>query len=111
VAVKEAARTLSLCVQVTWAQEKDLGVLELLTASHHLLEQVLEQVSALSCWVALMEAQMKRGGGGGDGGGGGEGQKKKKKKTEKGKAVEVEDLESELSASEDKEGGSEEGSD
>ncbi|KAF1936224.1 hypothetical protein EJ02DRAFT_98155, partial [Clathrospora elynae] len=62
--VQEAARTLSLCVQVTRAQDKTLGVPELLTASHHLLGQVLEQVSALSCRVASLEAQVARGGGG-----------------------------------------------
>ncbi|KAF1946537.1 hypothetical protein EJ02DRAFT_462550 [Clathrospora elynae] len=66
--VQEAARTLSLCVQVTRAQDKTLGVPELLTASHHLLGQVLKQVSALSCRVASLEAQVARGGGGGCGG-------------------------------------------
>jgi hypothetical protein len=72
-AVKEAARTLSLCVQVTRTQEKDLGILELLTACHHLLGQVLEQVSALNSRVASLEAQVKRGGCGcsrAEGGGG-----------------------------------------
>jgi hypothetical protein len=35
-------------VQVTRAQEKNLGVLELLVANYHLLGQVLEQVSVLN---------------------------------------------------------------
>jgi hypothetical protein len=78
-AVKEAARTLSLCVQVTRTQEKDLGVPELLTASHHLLGQVLEQVSALNSRVASLEAQVKRGGCGCSGGGGSDGDQKKGK--------------------------------
>jgi hypothetical protein len=74
--------------------------LELLTASHHLLGQVLEQVSALSRRVASLEAQVKRGGcGGGDEGGGGSGGSQKKKR----KVVvdeEEEEEDSELSESE-----------
>ncbi|KAF1828077.1 hypothetical protein BDW02DRAFT_292709 [Decorospora gaudefroyi] len=99
-AVQRAARSLSLCVQVTRAQEKDLGVSELLTASHHLLGQVLEQVSALNNRVASLETQVERGGLGGGrdrGGGSGEGQKKGKGK---GKMVAVEE-DSELSESEE----------
>jgi hypothetical protein len=97
-AVKEAARTLSLCVQVTRAQEKDLGVSELLTASHHLLGQVLEQVSALNRRVASLEAQVKRGGcGGGDEGGGGSGGSQKKKRKV---VVDEKEEDSELSESE-----------
>jgi hypothetical protein len=108
--VKEAARTLSLCVQVTRAQEKNLGVPELLTASHHLLGQVLEQVSALNSRVASLETQVKRGGCGcgGDRGGGSSGSQKKERK---GKAVVVEE-ESDLSESEEEEeGNGEEGGD
>ena len=60
----------------------------MLTASHYLLEQVLEQVSALNRQVASLEAQVKRGGGGGgrggrgggDGGGGSRVSQRKKKK-------------------------------
>ncbi|KAF1943077.1 hypothetical protein EJ02DRAFT_487390 [Clathrospora elynae] len=63
--VQEVARTLSLCVQVIQAQDKTLGVPELLTASHHLLGQVLEQVSALNCRIASLEAQVARGVSGG----------------------------------------------
>jgi hypothetical protein len=98
-AIKEAARTLSLCVQVTRTQEKDLGVPELLTASHHLLGQVLEQVSALNSRVASLEAQVKRGGCGCSGGGGGDGSGGDQKKGKgKRKVVEVgEESESELS--------------
>jgi hypothetical protein len=109
-AVKEAARTLSLCVQVTRTQEKNVGVPELLTASHHLLGQVLDQVSALNGRVASLEAQVKRGGcgSGGDEGGGGGGSGGGQKKERKGKAVVVVESESELSES-DKEGGGEEG--
>jgi hypothetical protein len=106
-AVKEAARTLSLCVQVTRTQEKDLGVPELLTASHHLLGQVFEQVSALNSRVASLEAQVKRGGCGCSGakGGGGSGVSQKKGKGKR-KMVEVgEESESELSESEVDQGG------
>lgn len=73
--VSEAARSLSLCVQVTRAQEKDLGAPELLTASHHLLGQILEQVSVLDNRVATLETRVERGGGGC-----GESQKKKRRK-------------------------------
>ena len=83
---------------MTQAQEKDLGVLELLTASHHLLGQVLEQVSALNGRVASLEAQVKRCGyGGGDGGGGSSGDQKKGKGKRK---TVLEESESELSESE-----------
>jgi hypothetical protein len=101
-AVSEAARSLSLCVQVTRAQEKDLGVPELLTASHYLLGQVLEQVSALNSRVASLEVQMMRGvcGDGGDGGGGSGGSQKKERK---GKAVVVVESDSDLSESEEEE--------
>jgi hypothetical protein len=68
-AFKEAARSLGLCVQVTRSQEKSLGVPEVMIASHHLLGQVLEQVSALKRQVASLEAQLNcEGGGGGVGG-------------------------------------------
>jgi hypothetical protein len=107
-AVKEAARTLSLCVQVTRSQEKNLGVTELLTASHHLLGQVLEQVSVLNRRVTSLEAQVKRGGCGcsGDRGGGAGGSQKKERK---GKAVVVVESESELSESEEENRGEEGG--
>jgi hypothetical protein len=87
---------------VTRTQEKVLGVPELLTASYHLLGQVVEQVSALNSRVASLEAQVKRGGcgcSGGEGGGGSSrGQKKGKGKK---KVVEVgEESESKLSESE-----------
>jgi hypothetical protein len=85
--------------------------LELLTASYYLLGQVLKQVSALSRQVALIEAQIKRGGGGDNRGSSSSESQKKKKKTEKGKAAAVEDSESELSKLEDKEGGGDEGGD
>jgi hypothetical protein len=97
-AVKEAARTLSLCVQVTRSQEKSLGVLELLTASHHLLGQVLEQVSALNRRVTSLEAQVKRGGCG-CGGGKGASSSSRGQKKGKGKMVAVEEEDSELSES------------
>jgi hypothetical protein len=68
-AFKEVARSLGLCVQVTRSQEKSLGVPEVMIASHHLLGQVLEQVSALKRQVASLEAQVNCGGGGGGVGG------------------------------------------
>lgn len=108
-AVAAAARTLSLCVQVTRAQEKDLGVSEVMISTHHLLKQVLVQFTALNSRVASLEAQVARldssDGGGGRGQAGSTrkssrigGQKKKGKGKEK--EVVVVDEESELSSSE-----------
>lgn len=98
--VREAARTLSLCVQVTRAQEKNLGVPELLIANHHLLGQVLEQVSVLNSQVAALEMQVARAFGGGGGRAGGSG-RSQKKGAGKGMAVDREmGSESDLSESE-----------
>jgi hypothetical protein len=101
-AVKEAARSLGLCVQVTRSQEKSLGVPEVMIASHHLLGQVLEQVSALKRQVASLEAQVNCGGGGDVGG-----SQKRVRAKGKGKEVTVEvTLDSDLSVSEVEEEGS-----
>jgi hypothetical protein len=83
---------LSLCVQVTRAQEKNLGVPELLVANHHLLGQVLEQVSVLNSRVAALETHAARGfGGGGDrAGGSGRSQRKGTGKEKAGVASESE---------------------
>jgi hypothetical protein len=94
--VKEAARSLGLCVQVTRSQEKSLGVPEVMIASHHLLGQVLEQVSALKHQVASLEAQVNCGGGGGVGG-------SQKRVRAKGKVMNV-GSDSDLSVSGDEEG-------
>jgi hypothetical protein len=98
-AVKEAARSLGLCVQVTRSQEKSLGVPEVMIASHHLLRQVLEQVSALKRQVASLEAQVNRGGGGDVGG-----SQKRVRAKGKGKEMEV-GSDSDLSVSGDEEEG------
>jgi hypothetical protein len=102
-AVKEAARSLGLCVQVTRSQERTLGVPEVTIASHHLLRQVLGEVSALKHQVASLEAQVNRGGGGVSGS-----QKRARANKGKGKGIEVAvevASDSDLSVSEEEEEG------
>jgi hypothetical protein len=82
--VKEAARSLGLCVQVTRSQEKSLGVPDVMIASHHLLGQVLKQVSALKRQVASLEAWVNCRGGGDVGG-----SQKRVRAKGKGKEMEV----------------------